>query len=100
AQTPTAITQTHQPQTDENTGISLPQPALTVRYASTARHQKRGSAESHHVPRRGDRLQCVSSMRCLEPLLARGRQYEPDDSIVEDLLTPVQADPVEHYVAG
>ena len=30
----------------------------------------------------------------------RGRQYEPDHSPVEKLLTPVPADPVEHHIAG
>ncbi len=43
---------------------------------------------------------CMPPIRCLEPLLARGRQYEPDHSPVEDLLTPVPADPVEHDIAG
>src|SRR5437016_6014995 len=73
---------------------------LPERDARTARGQKRGGAESHDVPRRDDRLQCMPSIRCLQPLLPRERQYEPDQSPVEDLLTPVPADPVEHHVAG
>ena len=42
----------------------------------------------------------MPSIRCLQPLLALGRQYQPDESPVEDLLTPVPADPVEHHIAG
>ena len=52
------------------------------------------------MPRRDDGLQCMSSIRCLQPLLARGRQYEPDQSPVGNLLTPVPADPVEHHISG
>ena len=57
------------------------------RHVGTARGQKRGGAESHDVPRRDDGLQCMPSIRCLQPLLPRGRQYEPDQSPVKDLLT-------------
>ena len=41
----------------------------------------------------------MSSIRCLEPQLARGRQHQANHSPVENLLTPVPADPVEHHIS-
>ena len=90
-----------EPQRDADySGTRVGHDELPERYARNARRQKRGGAESHDVPRRDDRLQGMPSIRCLEPLLARGRQHQPDHSPVEDLLTPVPADPVEHQIAG
>src|SRR5689334_4968520 len=40
----------------------------------------------------------MPSIRCLQPLFARRRQYQPNDSPVEKLLSPVPAGPVEHHV--
>src|SRR5438309_3206424 len=90
-----------EPQRDAEPGAACVRyDELPERHARNARRQKRSGTEPHDVPRRDDRLQCMPSIRCLEPLLARGRQYEPDHSPVEKLLTPVPADPVEHHIAG
>ena len=84
----------------EQGGARVRHHELPERDARNARGQKRGGAESHDVPRRDDGLQGMPSIRRLQPLLPRGRQDQPDQSPVEDLLTPVPADPVEHHIAG
>ena len=73
---------------------------LPERDARAPRGQERGGAESHDVPRGDDGLQGVPSKRCVQPLLPRRRQDQPDQPPVEDPLTPVPADPVQRHIAG
>jgi hypothetical protein len=62
---------------------------LPERHARVTRRQKRGGAKPHDMPRREDRLQCMPSIRGLQPLLTLGRQYQPPHSPVEVPLLPL-----------
>lgn len=65
-----------------------------------SRRQKRSGAESHDKPRCDDRLHHMLSIRRPQPLLTLERQYQPHPAPVQDVLTPVSTDPVEHHIAG
>jgi len=94
------VGQTEHERDTECGGARVGHDELPERHARIARRQRRGSAESHDMPRRADRLQGMPSIRRLQLLLTRGRQHQPHHLPVEDVLTPLPADPVEHHIAG
>ena len=84
----------------ERGGAHIGHDELPERDACHARRQERRGAESHHMPCRDDRLQRMAAIRRLQPLLPLARQDQPHHAPVEDVCTPVPADPVEHHIAG